>query len=318
MAENDWERELIRDLAQDYMKEKRTRRRWRLFFRLAFLLLTFLVIVNLFLARDKVGEDLSKVPHTALIDVEGVISYNAKANADNLARALRTAYEDSGTKAILLRINSPGGSPVQANYIFQEIRRLKAKHKKIKVYAVCTDICASAAYYIAAAADDVYADPASLVGSIGVLYNGFGFVGAMDKVGIERRLITAGTNKGFMDPFSNMVPGQKQKLEAMLKTVHKEFIDSVKQGRGKRLQSNPDLFSGLIWSGRRAKSLGLVDGFGSPGQVARDVIKQEKLVDYTVRKNYFEKLAEKMSMSFSNGVLMQFGVSQSPVQAIYR
>lgn len=318
MAENDWERDLIKDLAQDYMKDKRRRRRWGLFFKAASLLLALIVLLNVFFLKSDTRDNKGSEPHTALIDIEGVIFSSAKASADNIARALRRAYDDKGTKAILLRINSPGGSPVQANYIFEEIRRLKKKHDKIKIYAVCTDICASAAYYIAAAADDIYADPSSLVGSIGVLYNGFGFVGAMDKVGVERRLVTAGTNKGFMDPFSKLVPGQKAKLEGMLKMVHKEFIDSVQLGRGKRLQSNPDLFSGLIWSGRKAKSLGLVDGFGSPGKVARDVIKQEKLIDYTVRKNYFEKMAEKIGMNFSSRVLMQFGVGQSPVQAVYR
>ena len=214
-----------------------------------------------------------------------------------------------------MRINSPGGSPVQANYLYNEIRRLRVKYPKIKVYAVCTDLCASAAYYIASAADDIYADPASLVGSIGVIYNGFGFTGALQKLGIERRLLTAGKYKGFMDPFSPMNSVEKQKLKKILDLVHQQFIQSVRKGRGKRLLNNPDLFTGLFWTGEQAKQMGLIDAFGSPGQVVRDVIKTKHVVNYTVKQNLFTQLMGGLSNHLNQSIGAVLNQSHAKLRA---
>lgn len=217
--------------------------------------------------------------------------------ADDVIPALKDAFRESNAKAVLLRINSPGGTPVQAGTLYKEIRRLREKHPEKKVYAVITDIGASGAYYVAAAADEIYADPSSLIGSIGVISDGFGFVDAMSKVGVERRVITAGKNKGFMDPFSPLNPEHKAFMEEVLRNVHQQFVGAVKQGRGARLKDDPELFSGLVWSGEQALSLGLIDGFGSPGSVARDVIRQSRMVDYSTEKDPFDALADKLGVS---------------------
>lgn len=303
---------LMEQIALEYVHEQRRKRQWGIFFKSVFALIALLSVLSLFFIGPA-SPDLSK-PHTALIDINGVIMDSSKASADNIAQSLHHAYKDKGTKGIILRINSPGGSPVQASYIFNEIRRQKKKHPDIKVYAVCVDVCASAAYYIAAAADDIYADPSSIVGSIGVLYNGFGFTGTMEKLGVERRLITAGKNKGFMDPFSPIKAGQKELLDNMLESVHADFINSVKEGRGKRLKQDPVIFSGLFWSGRKAKDLGLVDQFGSTGMVARDVIKEDKIIDYTMEENFFERVAKKFGAELPIHIGDKLGLrSQSPV-----
>ncbi len=289
-----WERTLILQVATEHMKEKRRKRRWQLFFRFMFLFIILGSFLVTFINYNR-DEMLRGKAHTALIDVEGAIFAKSDASAEDIATGLREAYKDKGTKGIILRINSPGGSPVQASFAYNEIKRQRALHPNIPVYAACTDMCASAAYFIAASADKIYADPSSLVGSIGVIYNGFGFTQAMDKLGVERRLVTAGVNKGFMDPFSPMSPSQKDTLSIMLNNIHQEFIAKVKEGRGARLKDDPNLFSGLFWTGRQAKDLGLIDDFKSPGQIAREIIKQEKVIDYTNNGNFIDRIGKKFS-----------------------
>lgn len=302
---NQQSQELFAQLADDYLKENKRKRRWGIFFKILFFIWLFGFLYTVF-PTSTIKENISQ-PHSALIDIRGTIFDKSSASADNITKGLRKAYADSGTKGIILRINSPGGSPVQASYIYNEIRRLKKLHPKIKVYAVCTDACASAAYFIAAAADEIYANPSSLVGSIGVLYDGFGFVGTLDKLGVQRRLMTAGKNKGFMDPFSPVDASQKQKLQDMLDSIHNDFQQSVITGRGKRLIQSPDIFSGLFWTGTQAKKLGLIDGFASAGKVARDFIKQEKVVDYTETANYLERFARQFGESISQELVTELG-----------
>ena len=241
-------------------------------------------------------------PHTALIEVRGEIAAEADASAEHIVSALKNAFEDSSAQGIVLRINSPGGSPVQAGIVNDEIKRLKALHKK-KVYAVVEEVCASGAYYIAAATDEIYTDKASIVGSIGVLMDGFGFTGTMDKLGIERRLMTAGENKGIGDPFSPMSEKQKAYTQAMLDQIHRQFIRVVKEGRGKRLKESPELFSGLYWNGEEAVKMGLADKFGNLDYVAREVIKAEDVVDYTPRENVAERLAKRFGASIGAGAV---------------
>lgn len=306
MTDDNWEQTIIQKFATEYLKEKRRKRRWGMFFKISFLIIFLSGFISLYFSNIYKSPEV-RYPHTALINIQGPIFVNTKANADNTVKSLRMAYKDTNTVGIILRINSPGGSPVQASFIFNEIMRLRKMHPKIKVYAVCTDACASAAYYIAAAADEIYADPSSIVGSIGVLYNGFGFVGAMQKLGLDRRLVTSGKNKAFMDPFSPLVTEQKNILHNMLASVHQQFKNSVRLGRGKRLKQDPAIFSGLFWTGIKAKQLGLIDGFGSPGYVAREIIKNTKVIDYTVRQNYLERLAKRFDTNISNELMKQLG-----------
>jgi protease-4 len=269
----------LEKIAGELLRQQRSERRWRLFFRFAWFALVLAVAWGTLAHR--VAPTATSARHTALIDVRGEISQDAEANAEGLVAALRSAFEDSGAQAIVLRIDSPGGSPVQSGIVNDEIRRLKALHHK-KVYAVVEDICASGAYYIAVAADEIYVDKASLVGSIGVLMDGFGFVGLMNKLGIERRLLTAGENKGMLDPFSPQNPQQTAYAQAMIEQIHQQFIDVVRAGRGSRLKDSPDLFSGLVWTGAHSVEMGLADGMGTVDSVARDVIKAEDVVDYTL------------------------------------
>lgn len=300
----------LRDLLFDSLKEQRRRRRWSIFFKLIWVILLGMAIVT-FWDSDE-GAKIGSEPHTALIDIRGVIADGGEVNADQVASSLNAAFNDKGTKGIILRINSPGGSPVQSSYIFNEVQRLSSLHPGIKVYAVCTDICASGGYYIAASAYKIYANQSSLVGSIGVIMNGFGFVDAMQKLGISRRLFTAGEHKGFLDPYSPIKPEEKQILDTLLKTLHTQFIESVKKGRGNRLKlSDPTLFSGLAWTGVQAKDLGLVDDFGSTGYVAREVIKEEKIFDYTVKPNFFERISGRVGVSAGEGLAKQLGLSQT-------
>ena len=286
--------------ARDYLKDRRSERRWRVFFRLAWLML--FVLLALFLYAQRYYAAAPTGPHTALIEVRGEIDAGSEASAENLVAALKNAFEDEGAKAIVLRINSPGGSPVQAGIVNDEIYRLKALHGK-KVYAVVEDTCASGAYYIAVAADEIYADKASIVGSIGVLMDGFGFVGAMEKLGIERRLLTAGDNKGMLDPFSPQSDKQRDYAQAMIDQVHQQFIAVVKQGRGKRLKETPETFSGLFWNGQQAVQNGLVDHLGNLDYVAREVVKAETVVDYTPHENLAERLARRFGASIGAGAV---------------
>jgi protease-4 len=237
--------------------------------------------------------------------MQGVISSDSAASADNLIPGLQAAFKDKGTQGVILRINSPGGSPVQAGQINDEIRRLRGKYPAIPLYVVVEDVCASGGYYVAAAADKIYVDKASLIGSIGVLMDGFGFTGAMEKLGVERRLVTAGTNKGFMDPYSVMRPEQQEYAKQMLAQIHQQFIDVVRAGRGKRLKETPDTFSGLVWNGQAGVAMGLADGYGSVESVARDVIKAEEIVDFTVKEGFADRLAKR----FGAGVASAIGFS---------
>jgi len=294
-----WEREAIEKLLFAQIREQRAARRWKLFFRLAWLLVIGAFVWLAFKAEGMASNQVS-TPHTAVIAVTGTIASGAEASAENVVPALKSAFEDEGAQAVVLLINSPGGSPVQAGIINDEIHRLKALHNK-RVYAVVEETCASAAYYIAAAADDIYVDKASLVGSIGVLMDGFGFTGLMDKLGIERRLMTAGQNKAMLDPFSPQDPAQKAYLQGMLEEIHQQFIAVVKKGRGDRLKESPDTFSGLVWSGQQAVKLGLADGLGNLDHVAREVVKAEEIVDYTQRENLGLRLARRFGASIGEG-----------------
>ncbi len=287
-------------VALEYMHHQRSERRWRLFFRALWLLLALAVAYGLMANRHR-GPATSS-PHTALIEVRGEIAPDTEASAEGLVRALKSAFEDGGSQAIVLRINSPGGSPVQAGIVNEEIKRLKAKHKK-KVYAVVEEICASGAYYIAVAADEIYVDKASLVGSIGVLMDGFGFTGTMEKLGVERRLITAGTNKGMLDPFSPRDEKQTAYARAMIEQIHQQFITVVKSGRGDRLKESGDTFSGLFWNGEEAVRLGLADKVGNLDFVAREVVKAEEIIDYTPRDNVAERLAKRFGAAIGSGAV---------------
>lgn len=285
---------------RELMAERRSERNWRIFFRLAWFAL-FVAVLWVLLSRAGPSMQVSK-PHTALIEVRGEIAAGNESNAEDLVGALKSAFEDKGAVAIVLRINSPGGSPVQSGIVNDEIRRLKALHGK-KVYAVVEDLCASGAYYIAVAADDIFVDKASLVGSIGVLMDGFGFTGLLDKLGIERRLLTAGENKGMLDPFSPQDPTHKAYAQAMIEQIHQQFITVVKTGRGERLKSAPEIFSGLFWNGEDAVRLGLADKFGNLDFVAREVVKAEDVVDYTPRDNVAERLAKRFGAAVGEGAV---------------
>lgn len=303
------EQTILKDLLAESLKEQRRKRRWGIFFKFLFIAYVSFFVWFTFSERYSVPAPLLK-PHSSLVDIKGpIFDDSTLAAADTVATGLRGAFSDKNTKGIILRINSPGGSPVQASYIYNEIMRLKKTRPDIKVYAVCTDLCASAAYYVAAAADEIYANPASMVGSIGVLFNGFGFVDGMQKLGIERRLLTSGEHKGLMDPFSPVQTYDKEHLQTMLDSVHDMFIQDVRQGRGNRLHETPDLFSGTVWTGEQAKKLGLIDGFGSAGYVARDIIKYADIVDYTAKPNYFEKLASRFGASFAGELTSKLGLS---------
>ena len=294
-----WERATIEKLLFAQLKEQQAARRWKLFMRLLWLAVLGALAWAIWHA-EQLQAPVS-TPHTALIEIKGEISASSEASAENVVASLKSAMEDQGAQAVVLLIDSPGGSPVQAGIINDEIKRLKALHDK-KVYAVVEETCASAAYYIAAAADDIYVDKASLVGSIGVLMDGFGFTGLMDKLGIERRLLVAGANKGMLDPFSPQDETQKAYIQSMLGEIHNQFIAVVKEGRGARLKETPDTFSGLVWSGQQAVTLGLADGLGNLDHVAREVVKAEDIVDYTQRENVGLRLARQFGMSIGHGI----------------
>ncbi len=287
-------------VASELLHQRRSERRWQLFFRLAWLGLAIAVVWLVLASRG--APAASMAPHTALVELRGEISANSEASAEALVSALKSAFEDPGAQAVMLRINSPGGSPVQSGIVYDEIKRLKAKHGK-KVYAVVEEVCASGAYYIAVAADEIYVDKASIVGSIGVLMVGFGFTGLMDKVGVERRLLTAGSNKGMLDPFSPMNAQQTALAKAMIDQIHAQFIAVVKEGRGKRLKETPDTFSGLFWNGEEAIKQGLADHLGNLDYVAREVIKAEEIVDYTPKDNVAERLAKRFGASIGQGAV---------------
>lgn len=290
----------LKDIAMEGLKEQRRSRRWGIFFKLFFVAYFLIFLVVMLAGKSTSIDETSMVSEdeiTALVDIKGVIMDGAEAGADFVVPGLRKAFKNEKTKGIILRINSPGGSPVQAGYINDEIRRLKAEYKDIPVYAVVADICASGGYYIAVAADKIYADKASIVGSIGVRMDNFGFVEAMQKVGVERRLYTAGANKGLLDPFLPENSEQVSHINNMLDVTHQQFIQVVKDGRGDRLQDKPEIFSGLFWTGETAVELGLVDGLGSAGYVAREIIGAEKVVNFTAEKDIIQRLTERLGAS---------------------
>ncbi len=297
-----WERNVLEKVALAAIAEQRTARRWSMSFKMLVMIYLFLV---LFLGMGwlKKAGDKSTGKHTAMVELRGVIASEGQASADNVTSGLQAAFKDSNTVGVVLRINSPGGSPVQAGYINDEIKRLRGLYPNIPLYAVVEDICASGGYYVAVAADKIYVDKASIVGSIGVLMNGFGFTGTMEKLGVERRAIAAGENKKFLDPFSPVNPAHKAFAEKMLAEIHEQFITVVRQGRGKRLKETPELFSGLVWVGPKSIELGLADALGSVDSVARDVIKAEDVVDFTPHENIAERVARKFGAAMAEALV---------------
>lgn len=291
------------------VQEQRRARRWGIFFKLLTFAYLFIALALFSPVLDFQKQAARSQNHTALIEVRGMIADKEEASADNIVSSLRAAFEDPKTKGIVLRINSPGGSPVQSSYIYNEIRRLRGEYPQTKVYAVITDLGASGAYYLASAADQIYADKSSLVGSIGVTSSGFGFVGTLEKVGVDRRVYTAGQHKTFLDPFQPQKPDETAFWQGVLDTTHRQFIDSVRQGRGERLkvEGHPELFSGLIWSGEQALELGLIDAYGNASSVARDVVGEKEIVDYTVQESPFDRFAKRMGASVAEHLALWMG-----------
>jgi protease-4 len=303
MADNEgqWERGVIEKLATEALKEQRRARLWGIFWKL----LTFAhITVILVMAVDwKEGSDAKGGRHTALVEVKGLIAPGTDSSADKVTLALQTAFKDKNTQGVIMRINSPGGSPVQAQSIFDEVKRLRQKYPNTPLYAVVEDLCASGGYYVAAAADKIYVAKGSLIGSIGVRMDNFGVTGLMEKIGVERRLLTAGENKAMLDPFLPVDEKQKEYALQMIQEVHKQFIGDVREGRGKRLKENPDLFTGLIWSGAKSVELGLTDAFGGLDFVAREIIKAEDIVDFTQKDNIAEKFARRFGAGAASAIL---------------
>jgi protease-4 len=288
----DWERQVLEKLALSTLQEQRRARHWSIFFKL----LSFIWLFGLlFLTVGWIGKkEVALVgKHTALVELEGIIAPGTESSAENITSGLQQAFKDKNTQGVILRINSPGGSPVQAGNINDEMRRLRAKYPNIPLYAVVEDVCASGGYYVAVAADKIFVNKASIIGSIGVLMDAFGFTGTMEKLGIERRLFTAGENKGFLDPFSPLNPAQKDYAQKMIDEIHQQFIQVVRQGRGKRLKETQDMFSGLVWTGQKSIELGLADAMGSVDYVAREVIKAENVVDFTPHESVVERFSRR-------------------------
>ena len=299
--EPQWERQLLEKVAFAALQEQRAKRRWGIFFKLAGL--AYLVAVLVLVVDWGGSEQMADGRHTAVVHLHGTIEAQGETSAQNINDALDAAFGDKGTAGVILRVNSPGGSPVQAGIVHDEIRRLRTTHPQIPLYVVVEDVCASGGYYVAVAADKIFVDKASIVGSIGVLMDAFGFTGAMEKLGIERRLLTAGENKGFLDPFSPQDAKQKEHAQVLLREIHKQFIAVVRQGRGERLKETPEMFSGLMWTGSQSVRLGLADGFGTVGSVARDVIKADKIVDFTIKDNIAERFARRLRAEVRPGAL---------------
>lgn len=309
-----WERELLNRLSFASLAEQRRARRWNIFFKLVLFSYLFLLLFLAFRGPELGEARLKAGEHTAMVEVNGMISDATKANAETIIEGLRDAFENKNTKGIVLRINSPGGSPVQSDYVYREIKRLRTLHPRIPVHAVIVDVGASGAYYIASAADNIYVNPASIVGSIGVLMNGFGFVGTMEKLGVERRLLTAGENKGMLDPFEPLKPEDAAYAKQLLGQIHQQFIDAVKQGRGERLADNPELFSGKFWTGQEGLELGLADDVGDVGYVAREVIGAEQVVDFTPKPDLLKRFADRLGASMANVLSEKVGLSPGSLQ----
>ncbi len=301
MADPNVEQTVLAQLGREWLQERRRARRWGIFFKLVvivFLLPLVLLVWGTISAKERVCLDKC----TALVEVRGELDSGGRASADRVIQGLQAAFRNSGTRGVVLRVNSPGGSPVQAGQIYEEVRRLRAANPDKPLYAVVDEVAASGGYYVAVAAERIYVDKASLVGSIGVIMEGFGFVGAMDKLGIERRVLTAGANKALLDPFSPVNPAQRDAIQANLDEVHQQFIAAVREGRGDRLKETPEVFSGLVWNGKRAIDLGLVDALGSLESVARDVIKADEIVDFTPEEGLTERVARRFGATFADVV----------------
>jgi len=305
-----WERELVTKLATAALKEQRRARLWGIFFKL--LTFAYITIVLLMAVDWKGRTDLAGgKKHTAMVELNGIIAPGTDASADRISLALQAAFKDKNTQGVVLRINSPGGSPVQSQTIYDEMRRLRKKHPDIPLYAVVEDICASGGYFVAAGADRIYVGKASVVGSIGVLINGFGFTGLMEKLGIDRRLITAGENKDMLDPFSPLAEKDREYAKKLVNDIHQQFISAVREGRGKRLKETPETFSGLIWTGQASIDLGLADAIGSLESVARDVIKAEDIVDFTQKEGIAERFAKRFGAGAASA-LAEMALRASP------
>jgi len=302
--ENQQAIDALKEVAMAGIKEQRSSRRWSIFFKILSLLVLLLVLGAVIGAISGKNKRLTTATdYTAVVDVQGVIMHGAKASADNIIPALQDAFQDPKAKGVMIRCNSPGGSPVQSAYVFDEIRRLRLLHPEKKVVAVASDVCASGGYFIIAAAEEIYADKSSIVGSIGVRMQGFGFVELMDKIGVESRELTAGENKALLDPFSPRNPTQEAFIKKQLENTHQHFIRAVKVGRGDRLGDDPDIFSGLFWTGEDAKALGLIDGYGSPASVARDIVKAETMINFSPKEDVFERLSKQISTSVTSLIL---------------
>jgi protease-4 len=298
-----WEREAIEKLAFAAVTEQRCARRWGIFFKsLMFVYLAIILGIGMYPSLKQSMGDADGEGHTAVINITGMIAEGKEANADAIIKALRNAVKNEETKGIILHVNSPGGSPVQASYIYNEIRKIKAEHPDLPIHAVASDVCASGCYYIVAAVDNIYVNPSTLVGSIGVIMEGFGFVDTMKKLGIERRLVTSGEHKALMDPFSPEKAGERKYMQKVLAQVHQQFITAVKDGRGERLQVDEDTFSGLVWTGEQGVEFGLVDGFGNDDSVATDIIGAKKRVDFTIQERFIDRLVGKMGASFAQSI----------------
>ncbi|MEI7613061.1 MAG: S49 family peptidase [Betaproteobacteria bacterium] len=305
-----WERQLLEKISFATLNEQRAKRRWGIFFKLA--ALTYLIAILVLVVDWGNTEKLADGKHTALINLRGTIEASGDTSADKINGALQSAFEDKGTAGVIVRINSPGGSPVQSGIVYDEIRRLRKKYPETPLYVVVEDLCASGGYYIASAADKIFVDKASVVGSIGVLMDGFGFTGTMDKLGVERRLLTAGANKGFLDPFSPQDEKQKEHARVLLGEIHKQFIEVVRQGRGSRLKESSEMFSGLMWTGSQSIQMGLADDFGTVDSVARDLIKADNILDYSVKENIAERFAKRLGAEMGQTLGMRlFGGSGS-------
>lgn len=296
-----WEREVLEGLLVDNLQEKRRTRRWRIFLQLCWLLFGLLIVLTIWSSDRSVNPEIS-AKHTALVSLEGEVASGSAGSAENIINALQSAFSEAHSVAVILKINSPGGSPVQAGMINNEIRRLRGQYKQKPLYVVVEEVCASGGYYIAAAADKIFVNQASMIGSIGVMMDGFGFVDLMKHLGVERRLYTAGSHKGMLDPFSPQSEQNREYAQKMLNEIHQQFITAVRQGRGARLKETPELFSGLVWTGQSSINLGLADGLGSIESVARDVIKTENIVDYTQREGLVDRISRRLGASIGESV----------------
>jgi len=312
-SDDSWHRDLVNRLAFAAVDEQRRSRRWSVFFK-CLLALYLLALLILYMPTDWSDLSRTSVKHTALVDLKGVISDSSEASADNIITGLRDAFEDENTAGVILRANSPGGSPVQSAYIYDEIKRLRELYPDTPLYAVVTDVCASGCYYVVSAADDIYVNNSSIVGSIGVRMDSFGFVDTIKKLGVERRLYTAGESKGFLDPFTPSKPADVAHVKLLLESIHEQFISAVKSGRGERLKDNQKLFTGLVWTGEESLPMGLADKVGSSGYVAREVIGEEEIVDFTEKQDLWEKLSDRIFVAMAKGMSELFASGASSLR----